>query len=68
MTPFFLKNNFETGLAVGTAFGLSALALLATGEFARRVVGIIYLHEDKQQVWFSIYYFYLLSQWALEYL
>ena len=50
MTPFFLKNNFETGLAVGTAFGLSALALLATGEFARRVVGIIYLHEDKQQV------------------
>ena len=50
MTPFFLKNNFETGLTVGAAFGLSALALLATGEFARRVVGIIYLHDDKQQV------------------
>ena len=66
MTPFFLKNNFETGLAVGTAFGLSALALLATGEFARRVVGIIYLHEDKQQVSMIFYLLFLFIWLASE--
>ena len=48
---FVSSDGTDTGaLALISLLTVSSTGLLAAGEFSRRFVGIIYLHEDKNKV------------------
>ena len=44
------ETSDNKGLALISLLTVSTTGLLAAGEFSRRVVGIVYLHEDKNKV------------------